>query len=547
MPRKPLSFEEWSDNVFDGSKKENLKESEDEARRVAQMKRYQEMRESRLKKEKGDAINTIKDDEAGNANEIQPPLIIETGHLPIPMSSKLQNAIRWLDLFKKFLATERKVECDDAFSLQRALHPQMPITYVSKLSEANSIKTDDKVADKDKVVIKSPKKSEMKTASTKQNNAQNIKVRVWMVSRVYYELRETFPDILEQIYNIFADERHAFQHQKKVSDNVFEGRLSAKARFFFCELQPDHFIITSVCLNHKGFTKIISNSAELGRLAKGLKIPDEADEEYKEEECPLENERRDHAFAIQKIMTNFHAERESDLSSGSTELSRSSSWCLPRIHLGNLDMLFELCSDTSAQPLLTLRQAEIIQQALTLGCMLTIKGSAGNGKTTVLCEIGDKLAEKALLVVPNEALKAQVLKNYPNIKAVTLRERLDALTPSDSKKVTFGEFFQAKKDQIEKKEADSKVKAKESNKKIISFDAHRCWKDRYSDPFYAEWKAQTNRKDENDLWQHLVMLNETKNLKELENNFCLMLIDEAQSMSSLQLRILALSSGSPQV
>lgn len=232
MPRKPLSFKEWSDNVFDGTKKENLKESEDEARRVAKMKRYQEMQENRLKKEKDDTINTIKDNDTDNANDIQLPLIIETGHIPIPMSSKLQNAIRWLDLFKKFLATERKVECDDAFSLQRSLHPQMPIIYINNTTEANSIKTDNKMIDKDKVVIKSLKKSEMKTVSMKQNDDQDIKVRVWMVSRVYYELRETFPDILEQIYNIFADERHAFQHQKKVGDNVFEGRLSAKSRFF---------------------------------------------------------------------------------------------------------------------------------------------------------------------------------------------------------------------------------------------------------------------------------------------------------------------------
>ena len=548
MPRKPLSFEEWSSNVFDGTKKVEIEESEEEARKAAQAKRYQEMHESRMKKEKDDA-NNAKQEDSNNLNEVQPPPIIETGQ--IPMSQKLQNALSWLDLFKKYFLFERKVECDYAFSLQRALHPQAPIAYISRSTDVIGIRTEDKVTDKDKLsVIKAPKKSELKTASVKQNNAQNIKVRVWMVSRVYYELRETFPEILELIYSIFADERKAFQHQKKVGDNVFEGRLNAKARFFFCELQPDHFIITSVCLNHKGFTKIISNSAELGRLAKGLKIPDENDEECKEkcqEECPLENERRDHAFVIQKIMTNFHAERESDrLSSGCTELSRSSSWCLPRIHLGNLDMLFELCSDTSAQPLLTLRQAEVIQQALTLGCMLTIKGSAGNGKTTVLCEICDKMAEKAILVVPNEALKAQVLKNYPNIKAVTLRERLDTLTPIDSKRVTFGEFFQAKKEQIEKKEADSKLKVKEVNKKIV-FDAHKCWKDRFSDPFYAEWKVQTNRKDENDLWQHLVMLNETKNLKELEPKFCLMLIDEAQSMSSLQLRILALSSGSPQV
>ena len=532
MPRKPISFHDWSANVFDGSKKEELEESEVEARRIAQMKRVEEMRDLRLKNEKDKA------DAA--AAENQPPPIIETGQ--ITMSQKLQAALRWLDLFKNNLPYERCVNSDDAFSLQRSLHPQTPIVYISKSTEMSSTRTEDKVADKDILnKIKAPNKSELKPASPKQSNVQ-IKVRVWMVSRVYYELREKFPEILEQIYSIFADERNAFQHQKKVGDNVFEGRLNKKARFFFCELEPDKFIVTSVCLNHKGFTKIISNSAELGRLTKGLKMSDEEDEE---EACPLEKERHDHALVIQKIMTDFHAERDK-VSSGLPSGLRSSSWCLPRIHLGNLDMLFEMMSETSAQPLLTLRQTEVIQQSLKLGCMLIIKGSAGNGKTTIMCEICDKLAENALLVVPNEALKAQVLNHYPRIKAVTLRERIDALTPIGSKKVTFGEFVQAKKEQVEKKIAESKDKAK------IIFDAHECWKDRSKDPFYAEWKAQTNRKDENDLWEYLVTLNQKKNLNELEQyelkrHFCLMLIDEAQSMTSLQLRILALSSGSPQL
>lgn len=540
MPRKPLSFEEWSAKVFDGTEKEQQIELEEEAwrnERIARLEARKKENEARKKESEAAA-------EVAEALSPTQPVITETGK--IPTSLKLQNALKWVDIFKRNLPMERNVTCDDAFTFQRALHPQTPIVYNSNSAAViTDSKTENKAVESK---FKSIKKSEtIEDVQLKQSNVQvtsSIKARVysiWMVSRVYYELRDTNPEILEKLHNIFSEGRQSFQHQKKVADNVYEGRLSAKARFFFVELEPDKYIITSVCLNHKGFTKIISNSAELGRLPRGLVMPEDDGEEC---DFPFEKEMGSHAIVTQKVMTDFHAEREADTNSGYSEL-RSSSWCLPRVHQGNLDMLFELCNDFSAQPLLTRRQAEVIQQAITLGCMLTVRGSAGNGKTTVLCEITSQLGDEALLVLPNEALKAQVLKNYPNINVVTLRERLDVLIPPGTKKVTFGEYIQAKKEQLEKKEVVVKGKSKETSKKA-TFDAHKFWSDRFEDPFYLEWKLQTNRKDENDLWDHMVMLNKTKNLKELEPHFCSLLIDEAQSMTSIQLRIIALSSGRPQ-
>jgi len=120
----------------------------------------------------------------------------------------------------------------------------------------------------------------------------------------------------------------------------------------------------------------------------------------------------DHAVLTKEVMTSFHRD---ELSSGGGK--GKASWCLPRIHLGNLDMLWyynashDICFDKifnffsnffsplllpihrseldtkgGAHPLLTEREKEALECAIQQQGLLVVKGRfVGRSRSRSLC------------------------------------------------------------------------------------------------------------------------------------------------------------------
>lgn len=171
----------------------------------------------------------------------------------------------------------------------------------------------------------------------------------------------------------------------------------------------------------------------------------------------------------------------------------------------------------------------------------------------MLSEIA-KSSKDAVLVLPTTRLQDQVLRSYPEIRAVTVEERLRPLWPADWRRSNFADFSQearkrhkdASTDQI----ADMWVSRLTEYTELVNDKPVT----RMVVPWYKEWKDDHNYKDEDDLWKHLeglwaaaaAQLGNADDMDILVKEWTdLLLMDEAQSLTPLQVKLLAISSGHP--
>ncbi|KAI9025521.1 hypothetical protein DFJ74DRAFT_705017 [Hyaloraphidium curvatum] len=363
-------------------------------------------------------------------------------------------------------------------------------------------------------------------------------IRVLVTAHTARELTH-FPELETKIMKVFSG-RARWYDQKKVDNHVFEGRLNHKERIFYIELEANRYLITAIVLNHKGFSKIIEHAVmikasleEEGTPVAPVASDSENDEEAQEHERQERETVRlkSHAEVLWDIITKFKmdCDKNPDMGAG---------FFLPRRYLGNLDMLIETDPQSGrSSAVLTRQELEAIKLACEHQTTLYIKGSAGNGKTTVLSEIA-KAQTGAVVVLPTTRLRDQVLRSYPEVKAVTVLDRLNPLWPKDWRRVVFADFAQQARSRLEGKEVDDQIA--------------NMWVDRYKLRWYREWKQKNNLKDEEDLWEYLKGVwdemrrtLDSPEMAELSKEFAPMLIDEAQSLTPLQIKLLALSSGQP--
>jgi len=272
---------------------------------------------------------------------------------------------------------------------------------------------------------------------------------------------------------------------------------------------------------------VIAHSASVAASLQGkdLRLLTENPGADREAETRLE----EHAQTLRKTILEFHddCKRVSDMGNG---------FFLPRRFLGNLDMLLETDVATGqSSAVLTRQELDAIERACNFNVSLFIKGSAGNGKTTVLSEIAGS-TDGSVLVLPTGRLRDQALRSYPSINAVSVEDWLASIRPREWTVVTYPDF----------------ATEVESRMRYLSEEQLRdMWAKRFEVGWYGAWKTREGLTDEQDLYDHFKRLIATRNVDTLDRDAALlpdvgsMLIDEAQSMTPLVLKILALSSGRP--
>ncbi|KAI9027033.1 hypothetical protein DFJ74DRAFT_532297 [Hyaloraphidium curvatum] len=347
-------------------------------------------------------------------------------------------------------------------------------------------------------------------------------LQVLLTAHTYRELLAI--DAKDKVMAMFEG-RALHQHQKKVADRVFEGRLNKKERIFYVELAANTYLITAIVLNHKGFSKTIAHAGGILEQIEfaGVVISTEA-AGSPEGEVELDARLGGHAERVRDIVLAFRQDIAANPDMGAN-------FFLPRRFLGNLDMLIEADPDTGrTSAVLTRQEAAAIELGCRRNVALFIKGSAGNGKTTVLSEIA-KAIPGAVVLLPTSRLRDQVLRSYPEINVQTVRERIDQLWPQGWPRVTYSDFASA-----------ARTRGETDTDRIAGL-----WVDRFYLAWYGSWKTERGLRDEADLWEFLkeTWTQPGGGAAGLARFFGPMLIDEAQSLTPLQIKILALSSGKP--
>ncbi|KAI9024784.1 hypothetical protein DFJ74DRAFT_56354 [Hyaloraphidium curvatum] len=401
MPRQPLPFDKWSEGCFKGS-----------TRPLTYKESWRERFAARSKDKKEEAAKPASADQAA---EPPKPARAPTPDIPAPViSPRVLAAEAWVVAFKTLLPEVREASSEAVAELYRRLHPSSALPAVNlaweKLEEFK-----DSEGGVSRTTQREPVKPVAAARSIAPSRRRGTEPRVWLANRVFRELKEHDESLLKKLQEIFEDSRGIWQAGKKVADGVFEGRLSDRARFFFLQLDsaPPSFLVTAVTLTHKGINKLITHSMELAKKVR--EAPGTAIAEGRSE---MDAEIAEHARLTLSVMRSFR------------EDAGKVSWFLPRLHLGNLEMIVEIGRDGTAVPLLTEQEMEALDMALKQGCVVVVKGSAGNGKTTVLGEIAAQV-DGSLLCLPSERHKAQVLRTYPTVRALTVRERLEEIWPRD--------------------------------------------------------------------------------------------------------------------
>lgn len=348
-------------------------------------------------------------------------------------------------------------------------------------------------------------------------------------------------DLKDKIRDMFAG-RAQWQSQKKVAEGVFEGRTNEKERIFFVELDTNVYLVTAIVLNHKGFNRVIEHSAAILANVReaGIEnlLPISDDTEDTEEGKKTLQRIAMNGAKLRSIIFSFRDVTKENPNMGD-------GYFLPRTYLGNLDMLIETEVDTGrTAAVLTKQEKQAIEIACNEHVSLFIRGSAGNGKTTVLSEIA-KSSDKSIIVLPTERLRDQVLRSYPEINAITVRDRLRPLWPSDWRLVNFAAF-------------SAEVQSRKP--KATTDEIADMWEDRTSLPWYNDWKIRESLRDELDLWLYYTSALQAIEVPDLVDNDAMeaiavlgnqfvtegiMLMDEAQSLTPLQVKLIALSSGRP--